>query len=62
MGKKKNKNLRSNHFTIEVGDPGLGFSPYQVDKGMAYEPSPKDKTRQKRRQWKQKNRPNHYEE
>lgn len=62
MGKKKNKQLRTNHFTIEPEDTGLGFSPYQVDKGMAYAPSPKDERRKKRREWKQNNKFNDYED
>ena len=40
---------------IEEGDvdPGLGFSPYQQQKGMAYNKSKKDKLRQDRRKTKQ---------
>ena len=34
-------------------DPGLGFSPYQQQKGMAYSKSAKDKLRQERRKTKQ---------
>ncbi len=30
-------------------DPGLGFSPYQRDKGMAYTKSKRDKLRDERR-------------
>jgi hypothetical protein len=54
-GNKKAKKVTKN------GDPGLGFSPYQRDKGMAYAPTPKDKNREERRQAKRKLKDGDYE-
>ena len=50
---KKRHNIKTNSFRIEPTDPGLGFSPYQRDKGCAYRPMPTDLKRIERKKVKQ---------